>query len=1310
MVLMKFYHRTLAGIVAVFTAATALADLPLAAQAAAPLAQKSYVYDGYTVEYDVTEAWGNSKKISVTLTNTGSDPIENWLLYFDPNGEAYGFSGAYPAEATGGITYYENAGYNSTIAPQQSASFTYVVSGAEDAPESFSLCQELLPKQTGYEIALQVYGKWGNQFNGEIEITNTTAKPIYGWELAVKTNFAIQNSWSANITDLGSNEYVLAGTYNSTIPANSSVKIGFIGSCDAEVTPEVNDFMLREITVNPKTLNYITGGYTVEDIEEMNIDSDFPVDIVKNGNGTISSIDGTFTDVYVYDAETALDALYTVRKLLGMKDPKSTLVLNSTFEGNGDEDYTSYFFDQVYDSVPVYGRNVTVVAEDAGRTLSLDSNYYALEDFSVTPAVSADAIAAAYPEFDAELVIFTLNDYQRNPILAYRLTNASGEMIVSAEDETVIWDNTGVTTNVEPTLPDEEPALPDEAYKQSWGYNLRNENGDLRLSSNQKYTEAITDEEIARDVISSRMADLNVNFDAMASPDVLSYTMTQDDHAVSTYHFEQYFKGLRVFGREINVSVEKHFMQHYWLNTNTVVIPGSLSNSTTMEKPDPSAELVVYTWDNEENDAAPQLAYIYDDLAYGVTRIQLEDGTTLTKPLGKGLDEGCFVNSGDDENPDYSYVRGMKLCFFPITAVYNEATDELEGYKLSVRKTDLGIADGGNMVVEMRSTEDNTGKALVNDKTKSWYLTEDPIMSDSTYFYYPEAVATYLNAIAVTKWYALDSGLNRSIYTKSSASWLNINSGDLVVGVNSDYFSDNAYSVPELICDTVRLNHKYTYGASLDVIGHEFTHGVFHDAAGSYNSDIATADGLNEGYADLFGHFIAGNWTNGAQTLGNDAVTDERNMANPLTKKIDFSATKKPMEEHAMIPFINKPAYLLATKYGMPMSDMYQIYYHSLYQAKYSSTSSLNSVRANVLKAAKALGYAPETVKLISDAYDEVWELNENAYTVKISARDSENGNYLTNYEAKLTDSNGNVTYLADGQQVIVNPGWYKLSVSANGYLTYCYSFYMNYRNQAPTINLVRNDSTLLPSVMKVKLTDYINDLPYDGTVIINRLDAYGNENVFGTYQTGNAEVGVAENISVPAGYYTVSVAGSGRLFLKDVITASGKGEALTHTVTDAFINPNYTHSSFTFDVTEQNEYALNHPSEKLRLGTLSISHMVDSATKRSVNHYNFASSPYTTQYGFYCYNSPCTPYKIEFSFNEAQRTILQHMAAEDDNVYSLEVVCIDNQKSSANRTLVFSAQEILSGLTYENGFYRFVVATLSYDISTASFNMTTPN
>ena len=216
----------------------------------------TYTYDGYEVSYDVTNAWGNTEVVSVTLSNTGDSTIENWMLYFDPNGQVYNTVNVQEAQTSAGTTYFRNSGYNANINPDSSVSFCYMVDDCEGTPDNFTLCQTRTEKESGYQVSLKVNQTWGDSFNGEIIIQNNTDKPIESWELTVDTNFTITeitNSWAAAVTELEPYSYMLKGTYTGTVYPNSSVSLGFNGVKSGE--PTITDYSLTEVVVDEKAIS-----------------------------------------------------------------------------------------------------------------------------------------------------------------------------------------------------------------------------------------------------------------------------------------------------------------------------------------------------------------------------------------------------------------------------------------------------------------------------------------------------------------------------------------------------------------------------------------------------------------------------------------------------------------------------------------------------------------------------------------------------------------------------------------------------------------------------------------------------------------------------------------------------------------------------------------------------------------------------------------------------------------------------------------------------------------------------------------------
>ena len=220
----------------------------------------SFVYDDFSVNYEIKNSYGDTDVVDVTLTNTGEETIEDWMLYFDPNGEIQYVTNASKMTADNGSMYFKSKEYNADIVPNSTVTFTYAVNNCTEIPDYYALCQSRIEKTAGYDVSINVNETWGNSFNGSIVINNNTNEPIEAWELTVDTNFTITeitNSWAATVTELDNYQYKLKGTYTSTIDANSSVSLGFIGVKSSE--PEISFYSLTEIKADTNKMMKPTG-------------------------------------------------------------------------------------------------------------------------------------------------------------------------------------------------------------------------------------------------------------------------------------------------------------------------------------------------------------------------------------------------------------------------------------------------------------------------------------------------------------------------------------------------------------------------------------------------------------------------------------------------------------------------------------------------------------------------------------------------------------------------------------------------------------------------------------------------------------------------------------------------------------------------------------------------------------------------------------------------------------------------------------------------------------------------------------------
>ena len=79
-------RRIVSAVLALTMTAGLTAVVPASADSLAG-ASKTYIGDGYSVRYDVVSAWDDHSNINVTLTNTGDEPIQNWALRYDTDGD-----------------------------------------------------------------------------------------------------------------------------------------------------------------------------------------------------------------------------------------------------------------------------------------------------------------------------------------------------------------------------------------------------------------------------------------------------------------------------------------------------------------------------------------------------------------------------------------------------------------------------------------------------------------------------------------------------------------------------------------------------------------------------------------------------------------------------------------------------------------------------------------------------------------------------------------------------------------------------------------------------------------------------------------------------------------------------------------------------------------------------------------------------------------------------------------------------------------------------------------------------------------------
>ena len=246
-------------------ASNAMSMIPFTASAATG-DTRTYVYDDYEITYNVTNTWGNTESVRVSITNTGDETIENWMLsYNDFNGKIENIWDADVETTALGYSYIRNSGYNANISPNKTITFGYNLEEPTGVPDVLVMTQDRLEKAiSAFDATLNVINEWSSTFQGEIVVTNNTDQPIEWWELTFDSNFTITEvttSWAASVIDNGDCNYTFKGTYTGIIAPNSSVSLGFQAIKNG--TPEISDIHLNDVIYNGIEAN---NEYNLEDI------------------------------------------------------------------------------------------------------------------------------------------------------------------------------------------------------------------------------------------------------------------------------------------------------------------------------------------------------------------------------------------------------------------------------------------------------------------------------------------------------------------------------------------------------------------------------------------------------------------------------------------------------------------------------------------------------------------------------------------------------------------------------------------------------------------------------------------------------------------------------------------------------------------------------------------------------------------------------------------------------------------------------------------------------------------------------------
>ena len=141
--------------------------------------------------------------------------------------------------------------------------------------------------------------------------------------------------------------------------------------------------------------------------------SNYDIDVVSDGTGVLNLVSGEFFGTNVVDSSYGVEFLQTLQAEYGYENASNEFVFDKSVDATGGKVYK---YNQVKNSIIVYGRSLSIFVDDNGRVISVSGNYKAsnaktesidLEEF----CNQAKANTLVTDIVDADVVIYNQGDH-----------------------------------------------------------------------------------------------------------------------------------------------------------------------------------------------------------------------------------------------------------------------------------------------------------------------------------------------------------------------------------------------------------------------------------------------------------------------------------------------------------------------------------------------------------------------------------------------------------------------------------------------------------------------------------------------------------------------------------------------------------------------------------------------------------------------------------------------------------------------------------------------------------------------------------
>ena len=542
-------------------------------------------------------------------------------------------------------------------------------------------------------------------------------------------------------------------------------------------------------------------------------------------------------------------------------------------------------------------------------------------------------------------------------------------------------------------------------------FGIKNDDDNEQFKSLEgKFTDiSINDESSAVEAAKYAAKQMGLNNAA----DELTSLNTSTVDGSTYYRLQEKYKGIPVYGRTMVVIADENGNAQ-GITSNATDIPGNLSLTPSVTQEQVNESIKKYIDSEINGDDATGLSV--ENL--GTDKLAIYNLDDVKQYIL------CYSLSIETDNSIYNVIvnaENSNIILFN-TAILNEQKEfSLEGQK----KTQTFYAQNDNGVNEMKYyTDTGTSITVLNPKTEhkyDWYRNNGEIVQWKDNEKADKSAVDAMSNIQKVYSYYLNKfgrdsfdgkGLDINIFVNTEG-YRNSEFEDVEYINNAFYwFSPNGSVMNFPKCYDSNNNEIDSYSSEIDVVGHEFTHGVV-----AYTSKLSDTNNnkmpsaINEAVADIMGYCVEARHNSDVIDWTSSVRTSIRENNKNSSSVYYFKDYNKNDDCHNSSTIVSYAAYLMNTgvnqKYSnIDISTLEKLWYRTIIMLPSNSTFSV--VRSYVEKAAEIIHCSDAQKECIKAAFDEVGIKSLSNDKTETYSSDSEvsvfdkNGTAYDNYTIKI--------------------------------------------------------------------------------------------------------------------------------------------------------------------------------------------------------------------------------------------------------------------------------------------------------------------